>query len=130
MSRDEFERDLREYLRTRKRAGFNIKDILKNLMPKKRPEHVELPEEVEVYTEEAKAPKEGVLSKIFKKEPAGEELLRTKMEAEDAIADMKEIAKIALNAIKQLPDEHLHEFKQSPDFEKLKTLLKKHELIK
>lgn len=131
MSREEFERDMREYLRARKRAGFNLKAFIQDLLPKRRPE-VELPQEVEVYDEEvAPAPKEGVLSKIFKKEgPVHEELLRTKMQAEDAITDMKEIAKIALSAIKQMPDEQLRTFKQSPDFEKMKVILKKHELIK
>ncbi len=135
MSR-EFERDMEEYLRARKRAGFNIKEFLKGLIPKKGPERVEMPEQVEVYSEEAKpqpAPKEGVLSKIFKKEkeePANEELLRAKMQAEDAITDMKETAKIALSAIKQMPDEQLRTFKESPEFERLKMILKKHELIK
>jgi hypothetical protein len=94
---------------------------------------VELPEEVEVYHEEAPkpAPKEHILTKFFKKEePVQEELLRTKMQAEDAVTDMKEIAKIALSMIKQLPDEQLRTFKQSPDFDKMKSILKKHELIK
>jgi hypothetical protein len=132
MSRDEFERDLKEYLRARKRASFDFKALLQNLIPKKR-EAVEIPEEVEVYDEEAPAPKrkEHVLTKFFKKEePVNEELARTKMQAEDALGDMKEIAKIALGMIKQLPDEQLREFKQSTDFEKMKTILKKHELIK
>ncbi len=129
MSR-EFEKDMEEYLRARKKAGFNIKEILKGLFPKKQPERVELHEEVEVYEEEA--PKESVITKLFKKkeEPPHEELLRAKMQADDAVADMKEIAKIALSMIKQLPDEQLRAFKNSPDFEKLKTILKKHELIK
>ena len=136
MSRDEFERDMKEYLRTRKRAGFNLKSLVQDFFPKKKPEQVELHEEVEVYEESSKQPlgqrvKEKVLTKFFKKEePAEEEIMRTKMEAEDAISDMKEVSKIALGVVKQLPDEQLREFKQSEDFEKLKTILKKHELIK
>jgi hypothetical protein len=133
MSREDFEKDMREYLRTRKKAGFNIKQLLQDLLPKKKAEAVELPEEVEVYHEETEKPKrkEHVLTKFFKKEePMHEELLRTKMQAEDAIADMKEIAKIALGMINELPDEQLIKFKKSPDFEKMKFLLKKHELIK
>ena len=132
MSRDDFERDMKEYLRARKRAGFDIKQFLQNLMPKQK-EAVELPEEVEVYHEEETPTKrkEHVLTKFFKKEePVHEELARTKMQAEDALTDMKEIAKIALGMIKQLPDEQLRTFKQSPDFEKMKSILKKHELIK
>ncbi len=134
MSRDEFERDMKEYLRARKRAGFDIKAFLQNLLPKKK-EAVELPEEIEVYHEETEHAKpqrkEHVLTKFFKKEePVHEELVRTQMQADDALTDMKEIAKIALGMIKQLPDEQLRTFKQSPDFEKMKTILKKHELIK
>ena len=102
-------------------------------MPKKGPDHVELPEEVEVYHEGPPKParKENVLTKFFnKEEPANEELVRTKMQAEDAVTDIKEISKIALNMIRQLPDEQLRGFKQSPDFDRLKTILKKHDLIK
>jgi len=130
MSR-EFEKDMEEYLRARKRAGFNIQEILKNLFPKKQPETVELHGEVEVYTEEAKPKKDGVLTKFFKKEEhSNEEMLRAKMQAEDAVADLKEISKITLNMIRKLPDEHLKEFRQSADFDRMKIILKKHELIK
>jgi hypothetical protein len=107
MSRDDFERDMKEYLRARKRAGFDLKGLIQNLIPKKK-EAVELPEEIEVYHEEGHAPKR----------------------KEHALTDMKEVAKIALGMIKQLPDEQLRTFKQSPDFEKMKSILKKHELIK
>ncbi len=132
MHKEEFERDMEEYLHARKRAGFNFKDILKKFLPEKKKEHVELPEQVEVYEEEAKTePKEGMLAKLFKKEePLNEELLRTKMQVEDMSGDMKEISKIALSVVKQLPDEQLRTFKESPDFEKLKIILKKHDLIK
>ncbi|VVB80847.1 Uncharacterised protein [uncultured archaeon] len=131
MHKEEFEREMEEYLRARKKAGFNIKAFFQNLLPKKR-EKVEMPEEVEVYEEEAKQePKEGMLAKLFKKEePINEELLRTRMQVEDMTADMKEISKIALSVVKQLPDEQLRAFKESPDFEKLKVVLKKHDLIK
>lgn len=131
MHKEEFERDMEEYLRARKKAGFNLKDLLKKFMPEKKKE-VELPEEVEVYEEEAKTePKEGMLAKLFKKEePLNEELLRTRMQVEDMSSDMKEISKIALSVVKQLPDEQLRTFKESPDFDKLKTILKKHDLIR
>lgn len=132
MSRDEFEKDMKEYLHTRKKAGFNIKAIIQDFWPKPKKDLVELPEEVELYHEEKPRPvKENRLTKWFKKEePAHEELARTKMQADDAITDLKEIAKIALGVVKQLPDEPLRTFKQSEDFEKLKVILKKHELIK
>ncbi len=44
--------------------------------------------------------------------------------------DMKEMAKIALYAIKQLPPEELQEFKKSSDFADLKQILQKYKLIK
>lgn len=130
--RDEFEKDLAEYLSARKRAGrIDIKAFLKKIIPERKTEDasVALPEQVEVYTEpQPKQP--GLLSKMFKKEAVNEELMREHMRADDALDDMKEVAKIALSMIKQLPDEQLKAFKNSPDFERLKTLLKKHELIK
>ncbi len=134
MHKDEFDRDMQEYLRARKKAGFDIRGLINKLLPKKQPSpHVDLPEEVEVYHEESQKParKETVLTKFFKKEePANEALLREQMRADDALNDMKEVSKIALSAVKQLQDEQLREFKQSPDFERLKTILKKHDLIK
>src|SRR3989344_775470 len=132
--RDEFERDLAEYLSARKRAGrIDIKSFLKKLMPERKVEDptVAIPEQVEVYTEPQPVPKQpSFISKIFKKEVVNEELVREHMRADDALDDMKEVAKIALSMIKQLPDEQLRLFKNSPDFERLKTLLKKHDLIK
>jgi len=71
-----------------------------------------------------------MLSKLFKREPPNEQALRAKMRVDDAVGDMKEISKITLNMIRQLPDEQLKKFKQSPDFERMKSILKKHELIK
>ena len=132
MHKAEFDREMEEYLQARKKAGFNLKEFLQKLLPKEKPKKIELPEEVIVYEEETTTePKEGMLAKLFKKEePKSEELLRTKMQAEDLTTDMKEISKIALGVVKQLPDEQLRQFKQSPDFEKLKTILKKHDLIK
>ena len=44
--------------------------------------------------------------------------------------DLKEIAKIALFVIKQLPPEQLQEFKNSSDFADLKQILQKYRLIK
>ncbi|MBW2969938.1 hypothetical protein KY309_02675 [Candidatus Woesearchaeota archaeon] len=131
-----FDHEMEEYIGARRRASFNVKGFIQEILKKiekKRPKF-ELHEEVEVYEEDNKAEKpqkEGILQKIFKKEePAGEELIRTKMQLEDTITDIKEISKIALSAVKQLPDEQLRTFKQSPEFERLKVVLKKHELIK
>jgi hypothetical protein len=133
----EFEKDMEEYIRARKRAGINfknIKEFVQNILPKKKlPDHIELHEEVEVYHEKAQpVRKDSMLTKFFQKkeEPTNEELLRARMAVEDTAADIKEISKITLNMIRQLPDEELKKFRQSPDFDKMKAILRKHELIK
>lgn len=131
--KEDFEQDLDDYLQARKRARFDIKRFLKQLVPEKQPTRVDVPEDVEVYEQQdqpTQQPKsQPFLKKFFKKEDA-EELARANMKAEDAIADLKEVSKITLNIIKELPDDNLMHVKQSPDFERLKTILKKHDLIK
>jgi hypothetical protein len=133
----EFEKDMEDYIRARKRAGINLKNIkefIQNILPKKKlPDHIELHEEVEVYHEKPQpVRKDSMLTKFFQKkeEPTSEELMRAKMAVEDTAADIKEISKITLNMIRQLPDEELKKFRQSPDFDKMKAILRKHELIK
>ncbi len=124
MHKEEFEREMEEYLRARKRAGFNIKAFFQNLLPKKH-EKVEMPEEVEVYEEESKQePKEGMLAKLFKKEePLNEELLRTRMQVEDMTEDMKEISREKVTLLKLKKD--------TPDnkIEKIKNFLVKNDLF-
>ena len=125
----EFERDMEDYLRARRRPVFDIKKILDKFV--NRPKKVDMPEEVEVYHEKEEPPKkESLLFKLFKKELPEEEVQRAKMQADDAVSDMKEVSKITLNMIRQLPDEELKKFKESSDFETMKNILKKHELIK
>jgi predicted RNA methylase len=136
MGKDEISRDLDDYLRARKKSSLSITNLLDNInervkkfrAPKPK---VEMPQEVEVYDEPVpKEPKKPFYHKLFNKENIDEELIRSRMQAQDAIEDIKEISKISLKMIKELPDEHLRKFKESPEFEKLKSILKKHELIK
>lgn len=123
----DFEQELDEYISSRKKAS--IKGMLSELF-KPKDKKVKMPEDVKVY-QAADGPKFSIkaLGKAFSKKE-DEHLIRYRLEAEDAVNDMKEIAKIALVAIKQLPDDQLSVFKQGPEFEKLKILLKKHDLIK
>jgi len=113
----EFDKELEDYLSARRKPG--LRDVLKSVLPHK-PKQVSIPEDVQVYHEE-KARK-----------PFFERLKLTKRSGrdEELVDDMKEIAKIALVAIKQLPDAELSAFKKGPDFERLKELLKKHRLIR
>lgn len=136
MGKDEISRDLDDYLRARKKSTISITNLLDSINDKikkfktSKPK-VDMPEEVEVYDQPIpKEPKKPFYHKFFNKENVDEELIRARMQAQDAIDDIKEISKISLKMIKELPDEHLRKFKESPEFEKLKTILKKHELIK
>lgn len=120
----DFENDLDEYLSARKKSS--IKGVIQDLFSPKE-KKVRIPEQVEVYNtgKEKKFSLKGVFTK-----KSDEQLIQSKLEAEEAVDDMKEIAKVALLAIKQLPDDQLSMFKQGPEFERLKQILKKHSLIK
>lgn len=74
--------------------------------------------------------KKSFLSRIFgfgsKVENDYEILEESKTQAND----LRELAKISLNLIKQLPEEKLIVFRNSEDFAKLKEILKRNELTK
>jgi hypothetical protein len=123
----DFEQELDEYISSRKKAS--IKGLIGGIFSPK--EHkVRMPEDVKVY--QSKKERKWSLKSIGKgfSKKEDEHLIRYRLEAEDAVNDLKEIAKIALLTIKQLPDDQLSMFKQGPEFEKLKAILKKHDLIK
>jgi len=50
--------------------------------------------------------------------------------ADDTRQDMRDVATIALAVIKQLPERTLREFKESSDFDRFKTILRRHNIIK
>lgn len=152
MVRGEFERELEEYIAQRRRAKIKFPNIFAQLKrPKKMPEP-EFPPEIRQYEEgspaepvevmpgEEEAQSKGIVTKILETlgivtvEQRSEEIPQEQVQqmlAKDEInQDMKEIAKIALHVIKQLPSEELASFKSSPEFGRLKELLKKHQLIK
>ncbi len=54
----------------------------------------------------------------------------TTNQTEPALQELRDLAQISLGVIRQLPDEELKLFKQSPEFAKLKEILKKHHLIR
>jgi len=64
------------------------------------------------------------------KEALEEKKIKEMVDKELVMQDLKEIAKIALFVIKQLPPEQLQEFKNSSDFADLKQILQKYRLIK
>ena len=120
----EFDKELEDYLSTRRRP--NIKKVIRGILAPKR-KKVSIPEDVEVYeSAEAKTP---FLTRLFSRK-SDNDIITAQLEIDDTITDMKEVAKIALVAIKQLPDDQLAQFKQGPEFGRLKEILKKHSLIK
>ncbi len=153
MTRGEFERELEQYIAQRRKAKIRFPNIFGGI--KKNMPEPELPPEIEKYDEGSPAeslqslsgeePEKDISQKSFftkifetlglvnveqKTEEIPQEKLQQILAKDEITQDMKEIAKIALLIIKQLPPEQLSTFKASPEFEKLKELLKKHQLIK
>lgn len=136
MGKRDFHKELGEYLSTRNKSkNFSFKEFISNLFPKK-DEIIEVPENVEVYSEdtiiENEKTKEPWIKKIFslKKEEKEKPDIEYKLLADDTFEDLKVLIKITLEAIKNLPAEKIKEFKKTESFESLKKMLKKHELIK
>ena len=140
----EFEQELGEYIDDRKKSKIDLSGIA-NIFKKKHKESPKLSPEVETYGEapvnkQEEAPKKTGLTKIMEAvglvEKQGmspeeeEQKIKELVVKEETLQDLKEVSKIALKAIKQLPQETLAEFKQSPDFQTLKEILKKRNLIK
>lgn len=130
-------KDLDDYLKARHKKKVDFKGFFKKFKPAKREKKVDLPEDIEVYDDKEdvivdKKKNVNVLgwisSKFKKREKEDSEAL--KFEIVSLTDDLKDVAKIALTAVKKLPDDKLTEFKQSPEFEKLKKILKQHNLIK
>lgn len=122
MKQDEFDAELERYLHARRRPKINAREFFRKFWPERKPDHIDMQTGVEVYEDHSflqrvKNRKDAVVAHFKKQESA-------------PTADMKEVAKIALGVIRQLPDDELKKFKQSTDFETLKEILKKHDLIK
>ena len=143
--RKEFDRDLDEYLSARKKSSLfsGIGSLFSGWSKRSQPEDVDLgpdlkpyeakEEHVPSHEEEYVAPtesmprKKGWLAGLFGGGEESDEVVEMPVVTDD---DLKEVSRIALQAIKMLPPDQLAEFKQSNEFENLKTILKKHSLIK
>jgi hypothetical protein len=156
MARGEFERELEQYLAQRRRAKMKFPSITGFFKTKKKMPEPELPPEVHKYDETtpAEVPEpmpgeeaaeeqsrkgfftrflEGIgLVTVDQQQPEQipTEEVQQMLAKDDLTQDTKEIARIALQVIKQLPPDQLSTFKASPEFDRLKELLKKHQLIK
>ncbi len=159
MTRGEFDRELEQYLAQRRKAKTKLPSIFDWFKkPKKKMSEPAMPPEVHKYDEttpaeqpvetlteeqpeEPIAQQKGVFTKLLegmglvtieekKPDSMPEEEVQKMLADDDITQDTKEIAKIALSVIKRLPPEQLAEYKSSPEFGRLKELLKKHQLIK
>ena len=124
MTHDDFDSELERYLHARKHQKLSIRDFLSKIIPKRNPDRIDIETGVEIYDskslmERSKEKKNALFAHLAKRENATTDS-----------SDIKEVAKIALSVIRQLSDDELKKFKQSADFEQLKEILKKHELIK
>ena len=156
MARGEFERELDNYIAQRRKAKIKFSGIFSPFKSKKKMPETAMPPEIHKYDATSPAepavsipgeeddyqPRKGVFTRMLeglglvsaeKEEkpvdiPAEE--VQHMLVKDDITQDTKEIAKIALAAIKHLPPNELTAFKSGPEFARLKELLKKHSLIK
>lgn len=122
------------YISQRRKSDWSFD---KPLHPTVRPYKQKTEEPAVEVTESA--PKKGwfssMTSKLFGEQPEEAqdipaEQVQSQVSSGDTSSDLKELARISLGVMKQMPGELIHDFKQSPDYDKFKTILKKHNLIK
>lgn len=138
--RKQIRRDMDSYLSQRKKGGWTLfkkSDPQPILHPAVQPykkeepnvEKLEQPMEQE-YESQKKGWFSGFMDKLF-----GEETVEATEQVAapvdtDAAADLKELARISLQVMKTMPGELIRDFKETADYEKFKTILRKHRLIK
>jgi hypothetical protein len=152
----EFDREMEAYIAKRRQSGL-FHGMAKAFKRKKQPAlgpevkpYAEEPpaakkdvrpmeQSAEVQAQEMEPPKQGFsflgfLKGIFGSQPSEAEQAEAAMAApaaDDSVkADMKELSRITLDLAKMLPHDRLKEFKESPDFGKMKDILRKHKIIK
>ncbi len=138
--KSDFDRELDDYISSRKSSGFTGRFTQTDRIVEKNEELEDSVPISEVYNDELPTNNGHELENEEKK-PRGIRkwfgfLSSNETDEEvpkvdnSAIEDMKEIAKISLSIIKLLPLEKIITFKNSDEFSKLKTILSKHKLIK
>lgn len=135
--RKQLRRDMDSYISSRKKESWSMfkKEPQPILHPTVHPYKKEEPkvEQAQPMEQEYDAQKKGwfsgFMNKLFGEE---QEVIETPVQpvSHDAAADLKEIARISLGVMKQLSGDQIHEFKETSDYEKFKTILRKHNLIK
>lgn len=125
-SKTAFDKDLEEYLAHRNRRQF-IHDIVQTFKSSK--PTIKLNPEIKTYEDDLEVretPRKSFFEKLFSKKEKTVELQELRPSKEE----LKFVAQVALNHIKKLPPEEIELFKVSAEFEKLKQVLKKYNLIK
>lgn len=130
---DDFDRDMKEYIASRKKST-----LFGNVLKEKQPE-VRLHPEVETYQQESPSmpvdeavtmeqtpAKQGFFSRLFSRKEAEEPIIASV----ELMDDLKRVSKTALSLAKQLSPENLESFKRSPEYDELKNILKRRNLIK
>lgn len=160
MGKSEFGKELGTYLMRRKKAELpDVLKWLKSFIPKPTPPPVQvsMPAEIEAYEEKVsvkpeakqeiveeytvgnknvlnfildKLRKFGFSKKTIVSEEEREAQIKDIVAKEMVQKDLREVSKVALMAIKKLPEADMKEFKESSEFDNLKQILKKHDLIK
>ncbi|MBI4151106.1 hypothetical protein HY492_03195 [Candidatus Woesearchaeota archaeon] len=134
--RRQLRRDMDSYLSQRRKSDWSFfKPALHpTVHPYKNSKEAE-PMASEVIDEQ---PKKGWISGMVDKlfgaedvpEDVSEEAVQSQVSSTDATADLKEVARISLAVMKRMDGDAIHEFKQTPDYDKFKEILRKHQLIK
>ncbi len=130
---DDFDRDMKEYIASRKKST-----LFGNVLKEKQPE-VRLHPEVETYQQESNTmpaeeavsmeetpAKQGFFSRLFSRREVEEPVIASV----ELMDDLKRISKTALALAKQLSPENLETFKRSAEYDELKNILKRRNLIK
>jgi hypothetical protein len=139
--RKQIRREMDSYLSQRKKTGswslFKKEPqpaLHPAVHPYKKEETVEPklehPMEQEYESQSKKGWFSGFMSKLFGEDVEEAPAETSQVMNDDTLTDLKEIARISLAAMKQMPGDAIREFKETPDYDKFKMILRKHKLIK
>ncbi len=138
MGRRDFDSDMDEYLASRN--GSFLRRMFSSSKPAEAhaPPKQDLHPAMEPYDDGASAAaaqhetprKPGFFSRLFGGSADETVTVDVSAPSSDALADLKEVARITLKVIKMLPPEQLDGFKRNADFDRFKEILKKHHLVK
>ncbi|MBD3318825.1 hypothetical protein GF342_02860 [Candidatus Woesearchaeota archaeon] len=130
MSDAEFNKDMDSYIK--KRRKYPAQETVSR---REEPEPEPYEEPVEETLDEPldEEPRQGFFSrlrKFFSGDEEPEEDFEEPEPDNEYLTDIKELGRITLHVIKQLPDEQLTHFKNSDRFSQFKHILEKHGLVK